>query len=806
MKRLFILFSILIFVSCSKEDSADFTITRGIPANTQVFISSPDLSAFSKTVQHNNLLSTSSFPLKTVVTRQLEVLEFLNISSETGISYSNISSENPVYTIITKKDSSLINFDSIQNKAVENLKTEGSTFKKISLEGHDFFLYESHSTAYLSNSQQNILKISLKEDLMEDPSFNKAFSASDPAKTSIFIKQSSIPELQGFFEKLSFPGFRKFASWSVLDLEISKSAIRVNGLSLKDSEKALLNIFSNSQPKPIEAPSVTPEDIISFYAISFSEFKTIHNNYSKLKQDSTATYHSVLNMVREISSIETLKGRALILNAIEIEAAKEQLAGTGEFTEEYRNTRIFKTNQSLGFQTLFPELMTIEIHNYFAILDHFIIFSKSLDVLRDILNDVQSGKTLAEHHGYKEAMNALSSESSLLFLVKIPEFLNAKAKNKNQGFKNSFAALQVITEEHFAHLHGILSETNSSSSGLKKAEQIASFKTENTISGVPAFFRNHRSDQMDIVVQDEENKLYLMSNKGNVYWKKDLKSILNGNIHQVDLFRNGNKQMAFTTGYDFEVLDRNGKPVEGFPITFKSPISQPLSVFDYDNNRNYRFVLTQNNRIYMVGPKGKAIKGFDFERTKSDLSRPPKHIRLGTKDYILITESSGKLSILNRQGKIRVPVTESFELSDNEWYGYNGNFVTTNSANELIKISQQGVVKRENLNLADNHKIIASEDHLVILNENELRINGNTANLDFGLYHSPQLFKLGKRTLIAITDSQAQKVYVFDSNAKLLEGFPVYGTSQVDIANADLDSRLELIVKGEENEVLLYKL
>ena len=74
------------------------------------------------------------------------------------------------------------------------------------------------------------------------------------------------------------------------------------------------------------------------------------------------------------------------------------------------------------------------------------------------------------------------------------------------------------------------------------------------------------------------------------------------------------------------------------------------------------------------------------------------------------------------------------------------------------------------------------------------------------MYTNPQLFQFRKRTLIALTDTQTQKVFVFDENAELLEGFPVYGNSKVDIANADLDSRLELVVKGEDDEILIYKL
>ncbi|MGA8855249.1 MAG: ribonuclease HII, partial [Christiangramia sp.] len=160
---------------------------------------------------------------------------------------------------------------------------------------------------------------------------------------------------------------------------------------------------------------------------------------------------------------------------------------------------------------------------------------------------------------------------------------------------------------------------------------------------------------------------------------------------------------------------------------------------------------------------------------------------------------------LSRQGEIRVPIKENIKFSENEWYGYQNSFVSTNPNQNLIKISQNGTVSSTDLGLADNNRIVADRTNLVYLNENELSINSKIVNLDFGLYTDPQLFSLKNRTLITITDTQTQKVYVFNDKAELLEGFPVYGNSQVDIANADLDSKLELIVKGAENEILLYE-
>ncbi|MFZ0489796.1 MAG: hypothetical protein WAM00_06110, partial [Salegentibacter sp.] len=59
---------------------------------------------------------------------------------------------------------------------------------------------------------------------------------------------------------------------------------------------------------------------------------------------------------------------------------------------------------------------------------------------------------------------------------------------------------------------------------------------------------------------------------------------------------------------------------------------------------------------------------------------------------------------------------------------------------------------------------------------------------------------------ITVTDLQAQRVYIFNEKAELLPGFPVYGTSKIDFGNVDIDNRNEFVVRGDENEILLYKL
>ena len=811
MKKTILLFLVLLSLACSNDRKKEISLTDHIPADSELILITSDLKQFFEELSNNEFLDKSNFPLKKKLLFQLSFTRHLNFSHPAQISFSGLSSDSLSFTITTKRDSALVRLDSVKNKSVETIREGGVNFKKIELEDITFFLHESGNETVLSNSRQKILDIGNNRNLLKDESFNKAYQASAPDKTSVFIKHDKTTGIQNFLQKFHFPVFRNFADWSVLDLEITNSVIKANGISLSNGPDSLLNVFSGTNPGNIESGKVCPAEFLSMYALSFSSFQKLQSNLKNFKKDSSAVgYPKVLENVREMANISLKEGNALVLNPFEIEAAKEKLAGAGETIETFRGYSIIKTEDVPEFQKALSGLMKIEEKRFYTILDHFIIFSDDPEILKKIIAAFQNSDTLSNKTYYTDLMSSLSSESSILFIARFPEFSDFTSEENssvNLKFrKNSLAAFQIINEGDFAHLHGIFSNPDESTGMNNGTEQIASFKLDAPLATTPVFFKNHRTDQMDIAVQDEENTLYLISNKGTVFWKKKLDSHITSPLFEVDLFKNGNKQLAFSTGYNLEVLDRTGKTVRPFPVKFNDALTQPLAVFDYDNNRNYRFVLTQNQRVYMVGPKGNAISGFDFEKANSSIITAPKHIRLGTKDYILIAEESGKLNILSRQGNIRIPIKENISFSENEWFGYDNKFVSTAPKDELIEITQGGNISRKDLGLAANNRIIASDKHLVYLNENQLSIDGKMINLDFGLYTDPQLFEFEKRSFIAITDTQTQKVYVFRENSELLPGFPVYGNSAVDIANADLDSRLEMIVKGEENEILLYKL
>ena len=90
--------------------------------------------------------------------------------------------------------------------------------------------------------------------------------------------------------------------------------------------------------------------------------------------------------------------------------------------------------------------------------------------------------------------------------------------------------------------------------------------------------------------------------------------------------------------------------------------------------------------------------------------------------------------------------------------------------------------------------------------ENKLSIKNKTTALDFGEYSNPKLFYINNKIYVSTTDLQSHKVYLYDSQSKLLPNFPVYGNSAIELDNIDKDKNLEFIAKGEANAIILYQI
>ncbi len=799
-------------------------ITDYIPENTAVLIqlNSPD--QFSTELRNNAFLKeNNSYPPLENLRQRLSAFNYFSHNASSLLAFSSDNENHISYTYISEGMPQIKNLDSIPNRKVETTKAKFGEIKSFTLED-----YTTHTTQidsfFIASDSKKIL-----EELLENKDrkitnhsadLDKALRAASNKNPTVFINHENISEV--FLNMLpegptSF--LKNFSNWTALDTEVNQDMIKLDGITTAtDTLPKFINLFKGVDPARNELAIVTPSDAAGFLSYAFQDFRKLGANLHKQNsrqpsENSTSKEITLLENASEIGLIYTEEGNIFAVRTIGSEALESFAAGE-ELAEEFRSVEIYDYDDAQIFKALLKPIVSTGNLKYSAQVDNFLLFSEDIQPLKNLISNTQNKNTFAENPAYLSASENLSTEASVLWVSKnsnFKTFLAGKVSEENRSATKDiavdefpFTAFQLIYNSNFAHVHAILekNEQKLSSAGV---QQTATVTLESPVAGPPVFIKNHRTKGMDVAVQDTDNNLYLISESGNIHWKKQLESRILGIIQQVDIFRNGRVQLAFATPHKLQVIDREGNEVKPFPLEFNDEITQPLAIFDYDNNRKYRFVVTQGKEVLMYDRKGARVKGFGFTKAADHVSQPPKHIRMGNKDYIVIPETSGKLNILDRRGNIRVPVKEQLHLSENFLYQYNNNFTTTSTEGELIKISQNGNISKEALSLAENHAIDATAQTLVTLSENQLTIKGKTIELDFGLYTDPKIFVLNNKLYFQVTDTQSKRVFLFDSNGDLLSGFPVYGTSEIDLNNIDGDRNLEIVVKGEDDTLLLYE-
>ena len=233
--------------------------------------------------------------------------------------------------------------------------------------------------------------------------------------------------------------------------------------------------------------------------------------------------------------------------------------------------------------------------------------------------------------------------------------------------------------------------------------------------------------------------------------------------------------------------------------------SSTLGIFDYDNQRDYRIVLSTGKTLSMYDRRMKKVSGWRKSKLTGSLAYSPKHIRIGNRDYIAIVQKSGKAELLHRTGKTRINIPTDIKFTQNI-YPYQSGFVSIDAKNRLIQISTSGKITKKALPFETRYTLAANKNTLVTQTENKITINNQLVELDFGVYAPPQIQVVNNRTYILIWDNQSGKVYVFNRDAKLLDSFPVIGEGWAMLGQGTPGSAVYLAAQNNNKELRFYRM
>ena len=387
--------------------------------------------------------------------------------------------------------------------------------------------------------------------------------------------------------------------------------------------------------------NIVPNNAEGYISITYNDFQNINDNLNAYRQTENDSLFNpeLFQTLNEVGQVFYENEDLVIIRSIDPSATKEALRNHVDVADSYRTIEIYNFSKSTVFQSVFSPFITTNNVQFYTHLDDFFVFANSIETLQNVISNFQNGTTIGATDAFTKSMSQLSDESSLLIVADqdrlkgmLSGWFNIDASNlRLNDYKIS--AFQLVQDDGFLHLNGVLNKYKKQIIANTITEMF-SVTLEADIIMDPQFVINHRTKEKEIVVQDVNNDLYLISNTGKILWKRRLLGPVLGKIEQVDLLRNGRLQLAFATPSRVYIIDRNGNSVSPFPLKFGERITQPLSVFDYDKTRRYRFLVTQGTDLLMYDRNGRFVRGFKYINPNRVLTQP-KHIRMGSRDYIV---------------------------------------------------------------------------------------------------------------------------------------------------------------------------
>ena len=785
MKKLLL---VLLFfgVSCQQNNDVKSFIDL-IPSNPLLIIkNSKDF--------NNSLVNFNKNLNKLLLKKSDSILDY-KLESESLISYHKIG-KNEIKPISFR----YFNEGYYKNRnIIDSVLYDGYIIKKIGNEEYFYFstvknniLIQSESKLLIENSirNSNLVSKKLDQDLLD---LNKISNSN----TVLFVSE----KLKNFIDNKDLNYFfeiNNLSSWFQFDVDLNKNGIILNGVSFQnDSIIRPINYLNGINPSESELLNLVPNNFNDFksfvfdfkqYMINIEKFESI-TEIEKIKND------SILFDVKEFAVLSSIKDSLIMVNFKSSESFENLINLNITDSYKYRNFTINKIDNDLFNFNRIKFYNFKSNQKYFTQIENNIIVGNSNEGIENLLSNLSITSTLKNNLDFVQIQNQIPEKSNYLGVTNIEKSKSSTLNELGLSSKDYPYKVNLITlENNFLYnIHTVLKITKNNN--VDKINLNGNFKAEFPINFSPKFVTNYITNKKEIIFQDHLNNLYLISLDGELIWKKNIKNKIIGNIHQIDLYKNGRLQFAFSTTKDFQILDKNGNIVK--KVEHNNKVG--LSIFDYDKVKNYRFFLVGNN-LKLINSNMDNVKGFNKKTLKGQFVDSPKHYRIDSKDY-LIFNVDNKIIITDRRGDIRIK--NNLNNIENEIYLYQNYFTTIDTNNNLIKLDTNGKVSKKPLPLESMYLINANEDNIIYLSENILNINDNIIELKFGNYLKPKLFRTKSEDLISVINKEENKVYMFNSLGEEIKNFPIFGSSSIDFYE-NKKSKKYITCVGESNEILVY--
>ena len=760
-------------------------------------------------------------------------------------------------------------------------KREKQTDSNLSIAVHRGVIMASRSMLLVESA---IGQLESGISLLNDPSFADVLkTAGTRVAANVLVNHNRLPL---FFNRYihpnnskSFKRLSRLGRWSELDLTIRNDFFFLNGFGqVSDTLNTYYNLLSKQKPVTMTVADVLPAQTAAFVFLGISDINAYLSSYCNYLDGYGLLREYNQTLSRESKSAETdlaglykaFYGKELALAYIPFEGlsnsdcwfvvvntkgqslANQELQGAlanyarrhgqnlSAFTKVFaidreKSVNIYRFPISGMHKALFGNLFAPANDQYYTFIDSYAIFGSSVESLsRFILANIHN-KQLSNEGSFKKFSEGLAKESNFT------AFINpGKAETLYGQLLSSQAVSGILSQmEVLRKVQGmgiqltggrgmIFNNIYASYSpvSIDAPQTVWETKLDTAFTMKPQLVINHNTQQREIFVQDGRNNIYLINNVGRVLWKRPLQEMINGEVHQVDIFRNGKLQFLFSSKNFLFLVDRNGNNVEGFPVKLLSPATNPVAVFDYDGNRDYRFFIAgEDRKIYAYDRNGNVVTGWDFDRSEKVVKKPLQHFRVAGRDYIVFADEN-RPYILDRRGSERVKPGRFFSQAPNSTFtlddsspGASPRLVTTDSIGIVRFVYLNGKVEDLTLKKVSSNHVFDYLDingdgrkDFTFLDGNHLYVYQNNRkelfSYKFPCSPNPQIiyFHFGaKDRKLGIMCPESSEIFLINGNGSLYRGFPLKGSTPFSIGQfPNTRTTFNLIVGSQSGFVLNY--
>lgn len=768
MKRLVVL--ILIFISCDSVDDSSLIIEK-IPDKPILILSIDKIDEI-----------------------DYQTINF--ISESTGLNFNDINILNPSGELtysFHKSGKNKLNGILIQKSDFSNL--DSNLFKDtISYNGSKIFNYDEF---YISKIEEYSIiskdKL-LVENVLRGATFKKNDDFNEFKKLHLSkTKNISLNASESFKNlKLNFDNenISRYSKWIQYEFDFQNNDLYVLGISEIDKKTRNINILNNLYKSNSEIIKIIPNNFSKFKRMSFKK-DVIEDNYNNsINQENSAEkkLDSIFYNVKELGELIVNDSSIIVFNYDD--NSTRNILKRLKQVSQYRDQLIYSGKYlNLSDFDVF-DFRISKNYDYISNIENNLILTNNLNAMQNLILNYNNKSLVTKNENFERFLSVVPRKTTFY------EIINNDNKEDYNNFQYWFTNYEIKNKSFFKSLFTTptidLNETKSLNLKFSK-------KLKNNIISNPTFVNNYRTGKKNIIFQDADLNLILLDLNEEIIFEKKLGSKIISEIFQVDLYKNKRLQFVFLTDEEFIVLDIKGNFVKKIKLE-KSNSNKFLSVFDYDKNRNYRFIIQNGRSLKMLDRKFKIVKGFKKTKLKSEILKKLKHIRIYNKDYLTIIDKSGSPQILDRRGNIRIKLPKKFNVEQNNFYINSGNLITINTLNQLVNIQLDGTITYKQLP-DEKHLIFANKNNLLIKSQGKISINNNDFNIPYGNYTGLNIFEKKDKTYYYIRDIDKNKSFLFDKN-KIIAGFPIFSKSDIDVSfekNQDL-----ITLKGDDNEILLY--